>query len=486
MSQLGAIHESSLLLTLEEISQLVSHSHNPSETLANIVHLIQHRFSTDVCSVYVMEPDRLELVLGATIGLKPESVGRVRMRLDEGLTGLVAERVAPVMVHDAFQHPRFKYFPEAGEDPYHSFLGVPLVEGGMVQGVLVVQTKDPRTFSPNETRMLVTVASQLAPLVGEARLLERVVATAHESPVPASLPGQSIATTSLRGISLSPGIGRGEAYVLNGFDEWQEAIGTRHDDTAGEMGRLAQAMDVAREEISRLSHRISELVGQEHGAIMQAQIMILQDRKIEQDLTGRIAAGATAEAALLETLDQYVAAFEKLADPFFQERIYDIKDVFRRILWHLRPGHGPGAGPGGTQTSPATDTDRLVIVAREVSVMDLFSVDLDRLAAVVVEHGGPQSHAAILARSLGVPMIGQARELIDRIEPGRPLLVDGAGGVVYLDPHPAEAPVTVSGSPSSTSRQSTLGLFPRHEESASPGARGPAGWPCIEANINLL
>src|SRR6266404_9653085 len=140
MSQLAATHESSLLLTLEEISQLVSHSHHPGETLTNIVRLIQGRFHTDVCSVYLLEPEQGELVLGATVGLKPENVGRVRMRLDEGLTGLVAETVAPVMVDEAAGHPRFKFFPDLGEEVYHSFLGVPLIEGGVIQGVLVVQT----------------------------------------------------------------------------------------------------------------------------------------------------------------------------------------------------------------------------------------------------------------------------------------------------------------------------------------------------------
>src|SRR5437588_8695576 len=159
MNVSGVVQESSLLLTLEEISKLVSHSHRPGETLANIVHLIQGRFHTDVCSVYLLEPEQGELVLGASVGLKAESVGRVRMHLHEGLTGLVAECLAPVTVEDAFQHPRFKYFPEAGEDPYHSFLGVPLVEGGALQGVLVVQTLEPRTFSSNEVRMLVTAAS---------------------------------------------------------------------------------------------------------------------------------------------------------------------------------------------------------------------------------------------------------------------------------------------------------------------------------------
>ena len=137
----------SLLWTLEEISQLVSGSGNPAETLTNIVNLIQQRFETDVCSVYLLEPDRSTLVLAATIGLRPESVGRVKMRINEGLAGLVAEQLRPIIVEDATQHPRFKYFREAGEDAYRSFLGVPLVDRGVLQGVLVVQTAEPRAFA---------------------------------------------------------------------------------------------------------------------------------------------------------------------------------------------------------------------------------------------------------------------------------------------------------------------------------------------------
>src|SRR5947209_8765385 len=231
MSQSAPTHESSLLLTLEEISQLVSHSHHPGETLANIVRLIQGRFHTDVCSVYLLEPEQGELVLSATVGLKSESVGQVRMRLDEGLTGLVAEKMAPVMVGDAFAHPRFKYFPEAGEDPYHSFLGVPLVEGGSLQGVLVVQTLEPRSFSANETRMLVTVAAQLAALVSEARLIEQVLAAAHQSE---NAPPHAEEPVTLHGAPLSPGIGVGQAYLVDGFREWRRPQEARSADYATE------------------------------------------------------------------------------------------------------------------------------------------------------------------------------------------------------------------------------------------------------------
>ena len=114
-----------------------------------------------------------------------------------------------------------------------------------------------------------------------------------------------------------------------------------------------------------------------------------------------------------------------MATPFFHERIYDIKDVFHRIFWQLRPRQP--ADPAG---------DRLVLVAREASVMELFAVDLDRLAAVVVEHGGPQSHAAILARSLGIPMVGQIADFAPLLHSGRRLLVDGKAGTVLLDPSP--------------------------------------------------
>ncbi len=173
-------HEGSLLWTLEEISRLVSHSGSPAETLANLVHLIRRRFETDVCSVYLLEPDRANLVLGATIGLRPESVGRIRMPICEGLAGLVAEQMLPLVVADATRHPRFKYFREAGEDPYHSFLGVPVIDRGLLQGVLIVQKVEPRVFSHDDMRMLVMAGAQLAPIVSEARTLGQVVAPTYQ------------------------------------------------------------------------------------------------------------------------------------------------------------------------------------------------------------------------------------------------------------------------------------------------------------------
>jgi starch phosphorylase len=174
-----ASHDTEMTWTIDEISQLITQRGNASETLQDVVHLVQRRFHTDVCSAYLLEPDRANLVLAATVGLRPESVGRVRMRLSEGLAGLVAEQLRPQFVADATTHPRFKYFSEAGEDPYRSFLGVPVIDRGVLQGVLVVQTTDPRVFTPDEVTSFATAAAQLAPIVAEARTLGQFVAPAH-------------------------------------------------------------------------------------------------------------------------------------------------------------------------------------------------------------------------------------------------------------------------------------------------------------------
>ena len=168
------------VLTLEEIGNLAAEGGQPAETLMNVVALIAKRFRTDVCSAYLLEPDRANLVLAATVGLRKECIGSLRMEVREGLTGLVAELVRPVAVEQVRQHPRFKYFRDAGEDAYQSFLGVPLIDRGILQGVLVVQTVEARVFNENEIRMLTEAATQVAPVVSEARTLDRFIAPLQE------------------------------------------------------------------------------------------------------------------------------------------------------------------------------------------------------------------------------------------------------------------------------------------------------------------
>jgi starch phosphorylase len=172
--------ESVHVLTLEEIAKLAEETSQPAETLANVVEFIAHRFKTDVCSVYLLEPDRANLVLAATVGLRKAAVGTLRLALQEGLAGLVAEQLRPVAVEQVKNHPRFKYFSEAGEDAYQSFLGVPVIDCGVLQGVVVVQTIDARVFTHEEIRLLSDAAAEVAPVVTQARMLDRFIAPTQE------------------------------------------------------------------------------------------------------------------------------------------------------------------------------------------------------------------------------------------------------------------------------------------------------------------
>jgi len=180
VTQVGQARDVSSVLTLEEIKELAAETGKPAETLTKVVALIAKRFQTEVCSAYLLEPDRTNLVLAATVGLRPQAVGTLRMGLNEGLAGLVAEQVQPVAVEQARNHPRFKYFSDAGEDAYQTFLGVPLIDRGVLQGVLVVQTIEARSFREDEIKMLVDAAGQVAHVVSEARTLDRFVAPAQE------------------------------------------------------------------------------------------------------------------------------------------------------------------------------------------------------------------------------------------------------------------------------------------------------------------
>lgn len=173
---MSTAYREALLLTAAEVRELVGTDERSVSTLNAIVKLIARRFEADVCSVYLLEPDRSHLILAANVGLRPDCVGKLRMTLREGLAGLVAEQLRPVAVEQAALHPRFKHFANAGEDAYHSFLGVPLIDQGLLQGVLVVQTIEARDFTEVEVRTLIDASEHLGPLVAEARTLEQFVA----------------------------------------------------------------------------------------------------------------------------------------------------------------------------------------------------------------------------------------------------------------------------------------------------------------------
>ncbi|MGH7766992.1 MAG: GAF domain-containing protein, partial [Candidatus Binatia bacterium] len=223
------------LMILEDISTLISHSQDLQETLNSIVAIVAERMETEVCSLYILERKKARLTLWATMGLDQESIGKVSMGITEGLTGLVIERMNPVMAVDAQAHPRYKYFPETGEERFHSFLGVPLFEKRQPLGVLVVQTSRRREFSRDEIRLLKAISAQVSGIIIQARLVDSLKDKERERKEYQKRMVDALrklrsnegrrreragrgATQKWRGrlagLSVAPGFGRGTAFIL--------------------------------------------------------------------------------------------------------------------------------------------------------------------------------------------------------------------------------------------------------------------------------
>ena len=239
MTQPADARAANYVLTLEEIGNLAEESGKPAETLMNVVALIAARFQTDVCSVYLLEPDRANLVLAASVGLRPECIGTLRLTLHEGLAGLVAEQVRPVAVGQVASHPRFKYFKEAGEESLQIFLGVPIVERGVLQGVLVVQTIQTRTFPEDEIRMLTEAAAQVAPVVSEARTLDRFIA-----PVSGKVVGAGAEFVVELGPGFDGTVSRSGSGAMAGTESQSDFL--TGGDSAGEAGAARRGVGAAR------------------------------------------------------------------------------------------------------------------------------------------------------------------------------------------------------------------------------------------------
>ncbi len=156
----------SVPVTKQELERWVASGEEPLRVLTNVACLIGNRLECDACSIYRLDRLRQSVVLAATVGLRQDCVGSLRMKLGEGLTGLVAEQRKPIEISSkASEHPRFRYFPEAGEEPYESYLGVPIIVGATLEGVLVVQTTAPHQFSPDEVRLLGIAGRTLGPVL---------------------------------------------------------------------------------------------------------------------------------------------------------------------------------------------------------------------------------------------------------------------------------------------------------------------------------
>jgi len=430
------------LRMIEEIGSLITHASDLYEAGQGIVRTVAERMSMEVASIYIYDPTRQVLKLWVTTGLDPSSVATVSMKIDEGLTGIVVQKLQPVMAVDALAHPRYKYFPETGEEKYHSFLGVPVVDRGHPVGVIVVQTSRRRYFTPREIRVLKAIAVPVAGMLERAQLrasietreaehrddrarmaraLDRLAT--YEKKV---VRGEQAGTWRLTGLGASPGFGIGRAHLLTPNASFSAAPRQRRNPLKRELARLHRAVGRAVEELGRTKERIRTSVPEIDATIFDAQRLMLEDASFLQRIEAGIRDKLSAEAALERVVTELVQHFSALPDDYMKDRADDIKDIGQRLLQHL-------LGLGERQRRFTSD---VVLVAGDVVLSDLTIVEQEDLKGMVLATGGVTSHAAILARSMEIPTVvavAQAREVIRE---GDHLIVDGNAGVVFVNPSP--------------------------------------------------
>jgi len=431
------------LRLLEDIGAIVTHASDWRASVQGIVETVAEHLAMEVCSLYLYNPAARSLTLWATTGLDPTSVGKISMGVDEGLTGIVIQKMEPVMAIDAMAHPRYKYFPETGEERFHSFLGVPVVDQRQPLGVLIVQTSRRRRFTREEVRLLKAIAVPLAGILAQTRLQarletkeeerlsyqQRMVAAMdrlrdYEAQGTHRAPARQARHARLLGIAASPGFGIGRAHVMDSEINIDDLPQERKNPPKREMHRVRGAVARAIEELERTKERILSTVPEIDAAMFDAQQLMLQDQSFLNRIEERIRSGLSAEAALQQTVNEFVAQFAGLQDPYMQDRAADIKDIGQRLLRHLL----------GVTERQRPFASGIVLVAAGVSLSDLAMVEQEDLKGVVLASGGVTSHASILAKSLEIPTVVGVQHAPEAIRAGDQLIVDGNAGAVYVNP----------------------------------------------------
>jgi phosphotransferase system enzyme I (PtsP) len=404
-----------MLDILRRIVQEVNAAPDLEQALNIIVMRVRVTVNVDVASVYLVDAHNSQYVLMATEGLRKDAVGKVRLNTGEGLVGMVVEREEPVNLDDAPSHPRYRFTIETGEQPYHGFLGIPIIQHGRVLGILVVRQRQRRKFGEEEEAFLVTLAAQLAGAIthaGASGEISRLLETPDKVSV------------VLHGLPGAPGVAVGQAMVVYPPSNLDAIPDRKITDVEGELAVFRDAVAAVQDDMRDYSNRMSGVLPAEDLALFDALMLMLGSDTLVEKTEERIRAGNWAAGSLRETIAEHVRIFETMEDSYLRERASDIRDLGRRVLTHIQSDRS-ASRPAYAQT---------VLVGEDISAGQLAEIPTEQLAGIVSASGSSSSHVAILAQSMGIPAVMGVEGLpVYRLE-GQTMIADGYRGDVFVNP----------------------------------------------------
>ena len=377
--------------------------------LNHVVDLIAEKMASEVCSIYLLRDGKLELY--ATHGLRPEAVHVTRLDMGEGLVGTIAGEGRILNLDEAASHPSFAYRPETGEEHFHSFAGVPIVRRENAIGVLAVQHADPRRYEDVEIEALQTVAMVLSEMIASARLAD------------GGASGRETGAQRLTGLKLVAGMAKGAAVFH------QPRVVVEHtvaEDTEAERARVYTAFRRMREQIDHMTRDAEFGTVGEHNEILETYKMFAYDEGWSRRINEAIDSGLTAEAAIERVQQRTRARMQDIDDPILKERMHDLEDLSNRLLRIV-------SGRMGTAAQAGIQKDT-VLIARNLGPAELLEYDKRRLKAVVLEEGSLTAHMTIVARAMGVPVVGKLADIRHIANEGDTILVDGDAGTAVVRP----------------------------------------------------
>nr|WP_298145182.1 phosphoenolpyruvate--protein phosphotransferase [uncultured Pseudomonas sp.] len=405
-----------MLNTLRKIVQEVNAAKDLKAALGIIVQRVREAMGSQVCSVYLLDPETNRFVLMATEGLNKKAIGKVNMAPNEGLVGLVGTREEPLNLEHASEHPRYRYFAETGEERYASFLGAPIIHHRKVMGVLVIQQKEQRKFDEGEEAFLVTMSAQLAGVIAHAEATGSIRGLGKL--------GKGIQEAKFVGVPGSPGAAVGTAVVVLPPADLDVVPDKTVDDIAAELGLFNNALEGVRADMRALSAKMATQLRPEERALFDVYLMMLEDAALGNEVVKIIRTGQWAQGALRTVISEHVNRFELMDDAYLRERASDVKDLGRRLLAYLQQ----------ERQQTLVYPDNCILVSEELSPAMLGEVPEGKLVGLVSVQGSGNSHVAIFARAMGIPTVMGAVDLPYSKIDGIQLIVDGYHGEVFTNP----------------------------------------------------
>ncbi len=405
-----------MLMTLRRIVQEVNAAGDLTSALRIIVERVKVAMKAEACSVYLFDRDSERYTLMASEGLNPEMVGHLSLGRSEGLVGQVGLREEPINLADASSHPKFLHIAKSGEQPFHAFLGVPIIHHRQILGVLVVQQRQKRRFGENEESFMVTMSAQLAAVIAHAEATGTLVKETPQKPAKLA---------RFQGVAGAQGMALGTAVVMMPAAD----LGSVPEQTAEqpelELEQFNRALEAVRQELRDTSEKLACHLPPEELALFDVYLRMLDDNALAGEIRQQIEQGDGARWALRQIIERHVHQFELMEDAYLRERATDVKDLGRRILCHLKEQN----------PTPQHFPEQTILISEELTPAMLGQVPRAQLAGLVSVQGSSNSHVAILARAMGVPTVMGAIDLPYQKLEGRELIVDGNSGRVYSNPN---------------------------------------------------